>query len=149
MTDEEARAVLEAAWDSGIRYFDTAPHYGLGLSERRLGAFLATKPRAEYVVSTKVGRLLRPSPETADRLDDANQFAVPASLRRVVGLQRRRHPGAASRSRWSASASTDVDVLYLHDPDEHDLDRRPGDRRRPRWPRCATRGSWPRSGSAR
>ena len=70
MTDEQARAVLEAAWESGIRYFDTAPHYGLGLSERRLGAFLATKPRAEFVVSTKVGRLLRPSPETADRLDD-------------------------------------------------------------------------------
>ncbi|HYM58599.1 MAG TPA: aldo/keto reductase, partial [Solirubrobacteraceae bacterium] len=83
MTDEDAWAVLEAAWESGIRYFDTAPHSGLGLSERRLGSFLATKPRGDYVVSTKVGRLLRPSPETAHLLDDANQFAVPASLRRV------------------------------------------------------------------
>ena len=60
MTDDEARAVLGAAWDCGIRYFDTAPHYGLGLAERRLGAFLADKPREEYAVSTKVGRRLEP-----------------------------------------------------------------------------------------
>jgi len=120
MTDEAARAVLEAAWESGIRYFDTAPHYGLGLSERRLGAFLATKPRAEYVISTKVGRLLRPSPQTADRLDDENQFAVPASLRRVWDF-------SADGIRASLEESLErlglakVDVLYLHDPDEHDL----------------------------
>ncbi len=62
MSDEQAHAVLEAAWECGIRYFDTAPHYGLGLSERRLGAFLAGKPRDEFVVSTKVGRLLRAEP---------------------------------------------------------------------------------------
>jgi D-threo-aldose 1-dehydrogenase len=121
MTDEDARAVLEAAWESGIRYFDTAPHYGLGLSERRLGAFLATKPRAEYVVSTKAGRLLRASPETAGRLDDANQFAVPAALRRVWDF-------SADGIRASLEESlerlglAEVDVLYLHDPDEHDLD---------------------------
>src|SRR6478735_3530314 len=65
VSDEVAWATLEAAWDSGIRYYDTAPHYGLGLSERRLGAFLQTKPRAEYVISTKVGRLLRPNPDGA------------------------------------------------------------------------------------
>jgi D-threo-aldose 1-dehydrogenase len=120
VTDEGAWAVLEAAWDSGIRYFDTAPHYGLGLSERRLGSFLATKPRTDYVVSTKVGRLLRPSPETAHRLDDANQFAVPASLRRVWDF-------SAGGIRASLEESLErlglsgVDVLYLHDPDEHDL----------------------------
>lgn len=45
LSDDDATAVLEAAWDSGIRHYDTAPHYGLGLSERRLGAFLRTKPR--------------------------------------------------------------------------------------------------------
>jgi D-threo-aldose 1-dehydrogenase len=120
MTDEEAWAVLEAAWESGIRYFDTAPHYGLGLSERRLGAFLATKPRAEYVVSTKVGRLLRPSPDTADRLDDANLFAVPASLRRVwdfspAGIR------ASLEESLERLGLADVDILFLHDPDEHDL----------------------------
>jgi D-threo-aldose 1-dehydrogenase len=120
MTDEEAWAVLDAAWEAGVRYFDTAPHYGLGLSERRLGAFLATKPREEYVISTKVGRLLRPSPETAGRLDDANQFVVPAALRRVWDF-------SAGGIRASLEESLerlglpDVDVLFLHDPDEHDL----------------------------
>ena len=59
LTDDQAWGILEAAWESGIRYYDTAPHYGLGLSERRLGAFLQTKPRDEFVVSTKAGRLLR------------------------------------------------------------------------------------------
>ena len=71
MSDERAHAVLEAAWDCGVRYFDTAPHYGLGLSERRLGAFLATKPRQEYVVSTKVGRVLeRNLPRQRMTMDD-------------------------------------------------------------------------------
>jgi D-threo-aldose 1-dehydrogenase len=120
MTDEDAQAVLAAAWESGIRYFDTAPHYGLGLSERRLGAFLATKPRADYVVSTKVGRLLRPSPETADRLDDANQFAVPASLRRVWDFSAGGVRASLEESLERLGLS-EVDILYLHDPDEHDL----------------------------
>lgn len=120
MTDEDAWAVFEAAWESGIRYFDTAPHYGLGLSERRLGSFLATKPRADYVVSTKVGRLLRPSPGTADQLDDANQFAVPASLRRVWDFSADGIRASLEESLERLGLS-EVDVLYLHDPEEHDL----------------------------
>ncbi len=60
VSDEAARAALEAAWDVGIRYFDTSPWYGIGLSERRLGAFLRDKPRGDFVISTKVGRILRP-----------------------------------------------------------------------------------------
>ncbi len=120
MTDEEAWAVLEAAWESGIRYFDTAPHYGLGLSERRLGAFLATKPRHEYVLSTKVGRLLRPSPETADRLDDANQFTVPASLRRVWDFSQTGIRSSLEESLERLGLDS-VDILYLHDPEEADL----------------------------
>ena len=120
MTDEQAWAVLDAAWECGIRYFDTAPHYGLGLSERRLGAFLAGKPRAEYVVSTKVGRLLRPSPETADRLDDANQFAVPASLQRAWDFSAGGIRASLEESLGRLGLDR-VDVLFLHDPDEHDL----------------------------
>ncbi|SER65238.1 D-threo-aldose 1-dehydrogenase, partial [Faunimonas pinastri] len=54
VTDEEAHAVLSMAWDAGIRTFDTAPRYGHGLSERRLGDFLRDKPRDSYVLSTKV-----------------------------------------------------------------------------------------------
>src|SRR2546422_4738197 len=57
------RSTLDAAWDSGIRYFDTAPHYGAGLAERRLGRFLAGRDRTEVTVSTKVGRLLVPRSE--------------------------------------------------------------------------------------
>ena len=86
-TDEEARSALDAAWVAGIRYFDTAPHYGLGLSERRLGALLADRPRKEYVLSTKVGRLLVPSPETAGERDDQG-FDVPATHRRVWDFSR-------------------------------------------------------------
>ncbi|WP_299257310.1 aldo/keto reductase [uncultured Kushneria sp.] len=59
-SDEEARAMLTAAWESGTRYFDTSPWYGLGLSERRLGRFLSDKDPSEYLLSTKVGRLLTP-----------------------------------------------------------------------------------------
>ena len=121
VSDEQAWAVLDAAWAAGIRYYDTAPHYGLGLSERRLGAFLATKPRGEFVLSTKVGRLLRPNPDHDGELDLANDFAVPAALKRVWDF-------SAEGIRASLDESLErlgldrVDVLYLHDPDKHDLD---------------------------
>ena len=58
LSDAEAAQLLVTAWDTGIRYFDTAPLYGFGLSERRLGAFLKTRPHKDYVLSTKVGRRL-------------------------------------------------------------------------------------------
>ena len=58
MTEKEARVMLETVWASGCRYFDTAPLYGLGLSETRLNGFLRPKPRDSYLISTKVGRLL-------------------------------------------------------------------------------------------
>ncbi|RWB96927.1 aldo/keto reductase [Mesorhizobium sp.] len=65
---ETAMQTLQVAWDAGLRYFDTAPFYGFGLSERRFGDFLRDKPRDSYMLSTKVGRLLRPVPE--DRIPD-------------------------------------------------------------------------------
>ncbi|MFD6176861.1 MULTISPECIES: aldo/keto reductase [unclassified Isoptericola] len=117
-TDEETAAAVGAAWDAGVRYFDTAPHYGLGLSERRLGASLAGRPRDEYVVSTKVGRLLVPSPETADRRDD-DLFDVPAATRREWDFSRDgvRRSLEASLERTGLDR---VDVVYLHDPDDHE-----------------------------
>lgn len=120
MSDDEAWEILETAWEEGIRYFDTAPHYGLGLSERRLGAFLATKPRDQYVLSTKVGRLLRPV-ENADGALDDQDFAVPANFQRVWdfsadGIRR-------SLEESLARLGLDrVDILYLHDPERFDLD---------------------------
>ena len=62
MAEADALALVDAAWDLGIRYFDTAPYYGFTLSEHRLGAALRARPRDAYVVSTKVGRLMRPDP---------------------------------------------------------------------------------------
>lgn len=59
VSDPDAAATLAAAWDAGIRYFDTAPEYGPGISEHRFGEFLRNKPRDDFVLSTKVGRLLR------------------------------------------------------------------------------------------
>lgn len=69
LTEEDAGALLQAAWDAGLRYFDTAPLYGFGLSESRLGAFLRDKPRDEFIVSTKVGRILRPNDGWHDQRD--------------------------------------------------------------------------------
>ena len=60
-TDEQAEATLAAAWDAGVRYFDVSPWYGLGLAERRFGRFLARKPRDEFLISSKVGKLMRAS----------------------------------------------------------------------------------------
>lgn len=121
LSDDEAWAILDAAWESGIRYFDTAPHYGLGLSERRLGAFLRTKPRDEFVLSTKAGRLLRPNPDDDGGLDLDADFHVPTTLRRewafsAVGIR-------ASLDESLERLGLDrVDILYLHDPERHDLD---------------------------
>ncbi len=62
-----SQATLNAAWDAGVRYFDTAPWYGRGLSEHRLGGFLRTRPRNEFLITTKVGRTLHrcPSPTSS------------------------------------------------------------------------------------
>jgi D-threo-aldose 1-dehydrogenase len=76
VTDDDARAAIDAAWDGGIRTFDTAPHYGLGLSERRLGAALRHRPRDEYVICTKVGRLLDPASPAVAAGPDTEARAV-------------------------------------------------------------------------
>src|SRR5258706_11078677 len=61
VTDEEAYKTLDAAWTAGVRYYDVSPWYGLGLAERRYGAFLHNKNRDEYILSSKVGKLLKAS----------------------------------------------------------------------------------------
>lgn len=122
ITDDDALQILDAAWESGIRYFDTAPHYGLGLSERRLGAFLSTKPRDEFTVSTKVGRLLRPDPGGAGRLDDENDFVVPADLTRVWDFTPEGVRSSLEDSLERLGLDS-VDIVYLHDPERFDLRR--------------------------
>lgn len=80
--DQTAYAAIDAAWEGGVRYFDTAPHYGLGLSERRLGAALARRPREQFTISTKVGCLLVPNPTPTGSDLIAGGFAVDDSLHR-------------------------------------------------------------------
>jgi D-threo-aldose 1-dehydrogenase len=115
---DAARAAVDAAWDAGIRYFDTAPHYGLGLSERRLGEALRGRPREEYVLSTKVGRLLVPNPAPTGSDLAAGGFAVPDDLIRVLDY-------SADGVRRSLDASLQrlgldrVDIVLVHDPDDH------------------------------
>jgi D-threo-aldose 1-dehydrogenase len=67
VTDKDAYAILEAAWSAGIRYYDVSPWYGLGLAERRYGIFLHNKKRSEYVISSKVGKLLKASSTAKNR----------------------------------------------------------------------------------
>jgi D-threo-aldose 1-dehydrogenase len=67
VTDKDAYAILEAAWSAGVRYYDVSPWYGLGLAERRYGSFLHNKKRSEYIISSKVGKLLKASKTAKDR----------------------------------------------------------------------------------
>ncbi|MFQ3562877.1 aldo/keto reductase [Streptomyces gramineus] len=114
--DRQAHDTVTAAWEHGVRYFDTAPHYGLGLSERRLGQALRAYDRDAYTLSTKVGRRLEPGPGDGDDLADG--FAVPDSHRRVWDF-------TADGIRRTLEASLErlgldrIDVVYLHDPDDH------------------------------
>ncbi len=114
VSDDEAHRVVEAAWKAGIRFFDTAPLYGHGLAEQRFGAVLRTKPRDEFVIATKVGRLLRkdapPEPGQAYKgappVNPVFDFSYDGVMRSAeeslvrLGLDR-------------------IDVLHIHDPDDH------------------------------
>lgn len=117
VTDEAAAAAVDAAWDTGIRYFDTAPPYGLGLSERRLGNALRGRARDTYTLSTKVGRLLEEA-DGGDGAPDTGGFAVPVTHRRVWDFSgdgvRRSVEDSLRRLGLDR-----IDVVYLHDPDDH------------------------------
>lgn len=117
-SDEESSQSLRAAWQGGIRYFDTAPHYGLGLSERRLGSELSRYPRDDYVISTKVGRLLttNPCPRGSDL--EFGGFDVPDSLTRTLDYSSEGVNRSIEQS-LSHLGTDHVDVVYVHDPDDH------------------------------
>lgn len=118
-TTEHSVAAVDAAWELGVRYFDTAPHYGVGLSERRLGIALANRPRDEFLISSKVGRLLVPTPERAQAGElDGHGFQTPATHRRVWDFSRdgimRSVDGSLERL-----GLDHLDIALLHDPDDH------------------------------
>jgi D-threo-aldose 1-dehydrogenase len=112
ISDDEARATLDAAWGGGVRYFDTAPLYGLGLSETRLNPFLRDKPRHEYILSSKVGRLIEYcSPE--HRAGIGKWFNVPQRRENFDytydGVMR------SFEHSFSRLGVDQIDILYVHD----------------------------------
>jgi D-threo-aldose 1-dehydrogenase len=117
--DGTALATVDRAWKWGLRFFDTAPLYGHGLSERRVGAALASRPREEYVLATKVGRVLVPrnAGDAGGAEDDLWPEAPPGIVPRFdfsASGVRRSHADSLSRLGLDR-----VDVLHLHDPDDH------------------------------
>jgi D-threo-aldose 1-dehydrogenase len=114
ISEDEAQAVLDAAWAGGVRYYDTAPLYGLGLSETRINRFLRGKPRREYVISTKVGRLLQAVPPGQG--DGAGKWVDVPSRRERYDYS---HDGVLRSLEQSLErlGVDRVDVLYAHDLD--------------------------------
>ncbi|WP_162340746.1 aldo/keto reductase [Cyclobacterium salsum] len=117
-TDEQAQLALEGAWEAGVRFFDTSPWYGLGLSERRFGRFLHNQKREDYVLATKVGRLLKPAKEAPgnNSWKDASPFDYEydysaAGVRRSIedSLQR--------------LGINSIDIVFIHDlsPENGDM----------------------------
>jgi D-threo-aldose 1-dehydrogenase len=108
---EAAMATLDIAWDAGLRYFDTAPFYGFGLSERRTGDFLRDKPRDSYVLSTKVGRLFRPVPD--DQVPDHSYVdPLPFALDYDYSYDGIMRSVDFSYARLGLNK---IDILYVHD----------------------------------
>lgn len=116
VAEAQALATVDAAWEAGIRFFDTAPLYGHGLSEERLGKALATRPRDEYVLCTKVGRVLEPTADGGP--PEGTIFAGTPPLDPVFDF-------SADGVRRSLDASLErlgvdfVDVVHVHDPEDH------------------------------
>ena len=114
VSGETAHATLQAAWDSGVRFFDTAPWYGRGLSEHRIGDFLIDQPREEFIVTTKVGRWLRrpADPRNFDRTpwDGGLNFEVVWDYS-YDGVMR------AYEQSLQRLGLDSIDALLIHDPE--------------------------------
>lgn len=122
-SNADAQGALQAAWDGGVRYFDTSPWYGIGRSERRMGQFLSEKNRDEYVLSTKVGRLLKPGNPPESKV-----WPSPPPFHREYDF-------SAAGVRRSVEDSLQrlgvdrLDLVFIHDlsPDNRDLGARWGE----------------------
>ncbi len=114
ISDDEAQAILTRAWDAGVRYFDTAPLYGLGLSETRLNRFLRGKPRDDYVLSTKIGRLFRAT--TPDKRDGPAKWIDVPSRNEIYDYG---YDGTMRSVEFSLErlGIDRIDILYAHDLD--------------------------------
>jgi D-threo-aldose 1-dehydrogenase len=125
--DEGAAATIDRAWRLGIRYFDVAPLYGYGTGERRLGAALHDRPRDEYVLSTKVGRLVRPAgdiPPGADidrQVLDGRDDAYYSDIgdRRIVFDYSAAGVVRSLEESLERLGTDRIDLAFIHDPDDH------------------------------
>ncbi|GAA5608393.1 aldo/keto reductase [Streptomyces griseus] len=114
--DEDARATVEAAWDQGIRYYDTAPFYGAGLAEERLGQVLSAKPRDSYVLSSKVGRVILDEIET-----DVPDFGEKGGLFEHGNANKVLHEWTADATERSIEGTLRrmgvdrLDIVWVHD----------------------------------
>jgi D-threo-aldose 1-dehydrogenase len=116
--DDVAQAILEEAWACGFRYYDTSPLYGFGLSELRLGRFLRNMPRAEYLLSTKVGRYFV-APKRGE-IPDRGGWVRPLPLKPVLdygydGVMR------SLEQSFNRLGAASIDMVYLHDLDRRNL----------------------------
>jgi D-threo-aldose 1-dehydrogenase len=120
--EDDAVTVVGRAWELGVRYFDTAPLYGFGLGERILGRALAGKPRDEFVLSTKVGRLVRREAEVPPGADidhgQGSNWPAAGDLRAIFD-----YSGEGVRRSIEESLKRlgldRIDVVFIHDPDDH------------------------------
>lgn len=118
--EEDARGAFTAAFDAGVRYIDTAPFYGYGLAENRVGRALAQKNRDDFVISTKVGRLIRPGRRSGTELYDGDKSFYLANPEMCCVLDygydgvMRSHEDSLQRLGLDR-----VDILHIHDPDDH------------------------------
>jgi D-threo-aldose 1-dehydrogenase len=114
MTEKESRGTLDSAWANGFRYYDTAPLYGLGLAETRLNGFLRPKPRDSYLLSTKIGRLLRLCPPSEK--SRADSFFETPSRREVFDYS---YDGVMRSLEFSFErlGVDQIDIVYAHDVD--------------------------------
>lgn len=118
LEDAAAQAALATAWDAGMRYFDTAPLYGTGLSENRIGAFLRGRPRETFVVSTKIGRSIvrNPAPSGAPVTEYGFHVGDAQALRWDFSRDGVRRSLEASLERLGLDR---IDIAVIHDPDDH------------------------------
>jgi len=127
VTDDDALATIDRAWNLGIRYFDTAPLYGYGASERRMGRGLRDRPRDEFVLSTKVGRLIRPEdripadadidPQRREGREDAFYLGT-GPVKPVFDYSRDGIERSIEESLERLGLER-IDMALIHDPDHH------------------------------
>jgi D-threo-aldose 1-dehydrogenase len=120
VSEEDAAAAIGSAFESGVRYIDTAPFYGYGLAEQRAGRGLAGLPRDDFVVSTKVGRLIRPGKRTGSQIYGDNQSFYLANDEMCCVRDYSYDGVMRSHEESLVRLGLDrVDILHIHDPDDH------------------------------